>query len=104
MTTKRSSSLARIRYRRVGLASSLREGRVAGQVFELPVSGPVHIPVTVAEKATPAEQAMVENAQTTHVTAREIVTDHSGSIQPRPSFAATDVVLIGVLAEHRCRR
>jgi hypothetical protein len=70
MATTRSSSSARIRYRRVGLASSLMGGRVAGPVFELPVSGPVHTPVTVAEKATPA----------------------------------TDVVLIGVLAERRCRR
>jgi hypothetical protein len=51
MATKRPSSLARIRYRRVGLASSLMGGGVAGPMFELPVGGPVHIPVTVAEKA-----------------------------------------------------
>ena len=104
MATKRSSSLARIRYRRVGLASSLMGGRVAGPVFELPVSGPVHTPVTIAEKATRAEEAMVENAQVTQATAREIVTDRSGSIKPRPPFAATDVVLIGVPARRRCRR
>ena len=54
MATTRSSSSARIRYRPVGLASSPMEGRVAGPVFELPVSGAAHAPVTVAEKATPA--------------------------------------------------
>ena len=47
---------------------------------------------------------MVENAQATQATAREIVTDRSGSIKPRPSFAATDGVLIGVPAGRRCRR
>ena len=104
MATKRSSSLARIRYRPVGLASSLMGGPVAGPVFEPPVSGPVHTPVTIAEKATSAEEAMVENAQATQATARVIVTDRSGSIKPRSSSAATDVVLIGVRAERRCRR
>ena len=104
MATKRSSSLARIRSRPVGPASWLMEGRVAGPVFELPVRGPVRTPVTIAEKATLAEEAMVEDAQATHATAREIVTDRSGSIRPRPPFAATDVVLIGVPARRRCRR
>ena len=51
------------------------EGRVAGPVFELPVRGPVRTPVTIAEKATLAQEAMVEDAQATHATAREIVTD-----------------------------
>ena len=104
MATKRSSSLARIRSRPVGPASSLTGGRVAGPVFELSVSGPVPTPVTIAEKATRAEEAMVENAQVTQATAREIVTDRSGSIKPRPPFAATDGVLIGVPARRRCRR
>jgi hypothetical protein len=62
MATTRSSSSARIRYRPVGVASSLMEARRAGPVFELPVSGPVHAPVTVAEEATPATDVFDRHA------------------------------------------
>jgi hypothetical protein len=102
MATRWPSSLARIRSRPVGLASSLVGRRVAGPVFELPVSGPAHSPATIAEKVTPAGEAKVENAQATRATAHEIVTNRSGSVILRP-FAATDVVLIGAPARRRCR-
>jgi hypothetical protein len=69
MATNRTSSLGRIRYRPVGRGGSLMEGRVAGPASELPVSGPVHTAVTIAEKATLAQEAMVQNAQDTHATA-----------------------------------
>ena len=96
MATKRSSSLARIRPRPiVGPASWLMEGRVAGAVFELPVRGPVRTPVTIAEKATLTQEAMVEDAQATHATAREIVTDpqrlHQTEAALRRGFSGASV-------------
>jgi hypothetical protein len=69
MATNRASSSACIHSRPVDLASSPMGGCVAGPVSELPVSGPVHTAVTIAEKATLAQEAMVENAQATQATA-----------------------------------